>query len=211
MLEESQETASKLSQEAVVRKRALEQQRAESETHLIQETKLQTTIAQQSKLIDFLRKSPPPSRGVRFKFKLSRKSRDPAKELADWKKIKGLAAKPTEKDGPSRSASLQRIPSSTPTLLSVRSRLSVPTVSSTASPQLTTPPVSKNVVHLPPTHDDTPTPGVTVSEFSDSDVVQTTPSSVSRGVSPTTQPVLKRLSVDIHKQTAITEGTCEGM
>ena len=67
MLEESQETASKLSHEAVVRKRALDQQRAAAETLLIQETKLQVTIAQQSKLIDFLRKSPPPSRGVRFK------------------------------------------------------------------------------------------------------------------------------------------------
>ena len=67
MLEESHETASKLSEEAVAREKALEQQRAAEETCLIQETKLQSTIAQQSKLIDFLRKPTPPSRGVRFK------------------------------------------------------------------------------------------------------------------------------------------------
>ena len=67
MVQESQEKASKLSQEVVVRERALEQQKAAAETHLIQETKLQTTISQQSKLIDFLQKPSPPSRGVRFK------------------------------------------------------------------------------------------------------------------------------------------------
>lgn len=67
MLEESLETASRLSEEAGARERAMELQRTAAETHIIQETKLQATIAQQSKLIDFLRKSTPPSRGVRFK------------------------------------------------------------------------------------------------------------------------------------------------
>ena len=67
LVQESQERVSQLSQETVARERVLEQQSAAAQTHMIQETKLQSTIAQQSKLIDFLQKPSPPSRGVRFK------------------------------------------------------------------------------------------------------------------------------------------------
>lgn len=67
MLRESSQKETQLSQEAAAREQAMEQQRVAAETHMIQETKLQATIAQQSKLIDFLQK---PSRGSRLKLKV---------------------------------------------------------------------------------------------------------------------------------------------
>lgn len=69
MLRESSQKETQLSQEAAAREQAMEQQRVAAETHMIQETKLQATIAQQSKLIDFLHKSSP-SRGSRLKLKV---------------------------------------------------------------------------------------------------------------------------------------------
>ena len=145
-------------------------------------------------------------------------------------------------DGASHSASLQRMPisSSTASVRSLSSHLSVPTTAPTASPQvyielragfskekgssidsaiflqLSTPPGSTvtNVVHLPPTHDETSSSSSTVpaSKFLPSlDDIKTTPTTaVSRGISPSalqlsSQPLMKRVSVDIRKQTAITE------
>lgn len=67
MLRESSQKETQLSQEAAAREQTMEQQRVAAETHMIQETKLQATIAQQSKLIDFLQK---PSRGSRLKLKV---------------------------------------------------------------------------------------------------------------------------------------------
>ena len=62
MLQETQQKESELSQEAVTRERTMEQQRVAAEAHVIQKTKLQATIAQQTKLIDFLQNPSPPSR-----------------------------------------------------------------------------------------------------------------------------------------------------
>lgn len=80
--------------------------------------------------------------------------------------------------------------------------------------QLSTPPVSKNVVHLPPTHGDT-SPSVMVSEFSGSEDVETTPTSASSGISPPLAPqqapALKRVSVDIQKQAAVPETSHDGI
>ena len=70
MLQESTEKTGQLSQETSARERAMEEQRAAVESHMIQETKLQATIAQQNKLIDFLQNSSPPSRGSRLRFKV---------------------------------------------------------------------------------------------------------------------------------------------
>lgn len=70
ILQESTQKANQLNQETDAREKAMEEQRVAVESHTIQETKLQATIAQQSKLIDFLQKPSPTSRGSRIRLKV---------------------------------------------------------------------------------------------------------------------------------------------
>ena len=70
MLQESRQKAGQLSQEASARERAVEEQKVAAQSHMVQETKLQATIAQQNKLIDFLQKPSSPSRGSRLTLKV---------------------------------------------------------------------------------------------------------------------------------------------
>lgn len=94
LLRESQQLNGELAEQ----KQVLSQQRMLSADHQLQETRLQATIAQQGKLIDYLQgmgRSPDSKRagrGVRG-FKLGRKGRDPAKEIAEWNKLKGIVGK----------------------------------------------------------------------------------------------------------------------
>lgn len=93
LLRESQQLNDKLAEQ----KQVLSQQRMLSADHQLQETRLQATIAQQGKLIDYLQgmgRSPDTKRAGRAKgFKLGRKGRDPAKEIAEWNKLKGIVGK----------------------------------------------------------------------------------------------------------------------
>ena len=70
LLQESRQRETQLSEEAAEREKAMEKQRVATLAHTIQETRLQATIAQQSKLIDFLQTGSPPARS-RIKMKVN--------------------------------------------------------------------------------------------------------------------------------------------
>ena len=69
MLQEMEQRETQLSQASAAKEKAMEEQREATAAHMIQETRMQATIAQQSKLIDFLRNASPPSRS-RLKLKV---------------------------------------------------------------------------------------------------------------------------------------------
>ena len=102
LLKEVQHQKSELAQ----RDQVLDQQQIANEERQVQEMRLQATILQQKKLIDYLQGMDvsPELKGrkalVKIKkvvlspmLKFKRKGRDPAKEIAEWNKLKGIAKK----------------------------------------------------------------------------------------------------------------------